>query len=627
MTLPRHHLVFILALFAGLVPTLPAAASASPEAADVAALRGELPETRRVVVGLDDGSYVPVPVADEQELEEVLDEVESSPRYVSVEADPTVRAFGDPLASKQWSHERLAVVKAHGIATGKKITVAVLDTGVDASHEDLAGQVLKGFDVLEGTSGARTDPHGHGTQVAGMVAAIAGNGIGIRGAAPHVRILPVRVLDSNGRGTGSDVAAGIDWAVDAGADVINLSLGGGPLGAVQTAVRRALDTGTVVVAAAGNSGDDQVQYPAGYPETVAVAATTAKDERAKFSSYGDHIDVAAPGAKVYTTGYGNQYGHWSGTSASAPLVSAVAALALEAAGPTPRSATHVDAIVEAITTTAVDLGPAGWDPYYGHGRIRADQAVLAASTLSTDDGEDDGTTLASTCKGRAWPLTGDWDVSGKDGIGWWCDGRARLRTGAGVIYEYRYGRSGDVPISADWNGDGRDTLSVIRDGTWYLNNSLTGGAAERSFVYGRVTRGDVPIAGRWDRGTRSLPGIVRDREWHLRAKQSGGASDWQFVFGRLTQGDLPLWGDWTGNGRETAGIVRKGEWHLRNRHAGGSSDISYIYGRVLAGDKPVVGDWTGDDIATPGIVRGDVWHLKHRHSGGSADESITLPAP
>lgn len=224
-------------------------------------------------------------------------------------------------------------------------------------------------------------------------------------------------------------------------------------------------------------------------------------------------------------------------------------------------------------------------------------------------------------------LTGDWNRSGRDGIGWWCDGRALLRTSDGHVHSYGYGRGGDVPVAADWNGNGQVTVSVIRDGTWHINNGLRSGAAERTFGYGRVSHGDIPMSGDWDRGGRDLPGIIRDREWHLRAKQAGGPADWRFAYGRLSHGDLPLWGDWNGDGRTTAGIVRKGEWHLRNVHRGGAADLTYTYGRVRAGDVPVVGDWNGDGRSTPGIVRDGVWHLKFTHGGGPADRTINFARP
>ncbi len=226
----------------------------------------------------------------------------------------------------------------------------------------------------------------------------------------------------------------------------------------------------------------------------------------------------------------------------------------------------------------------------------------------------------SRCTGTAHPLVGDWEADGSDGIGWWCDGRVRLRTAGGTVHRFAYGRTGDVPVVADWNGDGRDTVSVIRDGTWHVNNRLEGGPAERTFVYGRVVRGDLPIAGDWNRGGRDLPGIVRDGTWHLRLARSGGPSDRAFVFGRLLQGDLAVWGDWNADGRTSAGVVREGTWYLRDVHRGGTADRDYVFGRVNDGDRPVVGDWTGDGRDTPAIVRGDEWYVRYQHGGGNADE-------
>jgi murein DD-endopeptidase MepM/ murein hydrolase activator NlpD len=268
-----------------------------------------------------------------------------------------------------------------------------------------------------------------------------------------------------------------------------------------------------------------------------------------------------------------------------------------------------------------------YDPYAGSGdapRMNPYPSLRAAQ--SRGDVPTDGA-LASECSGTAFAFAGDWDGSGRDGLGWWCDGDVRLRTASGRIYEFRYGRRGDVPVVADWNGNRRDTVSVIRNGRWHVNNALRGGAADRLFTYGRVTQGDQPVAGDWSGRGRSLPGIIRDTHWHLRDSQSGGAATWQFRYGRLSDGDLPLWGDWNGDGRATPGIVRNGRWHLRNRLSGGVSDIAFTYGRVTSGDLPVVGDWNGDGRSSPAIVRGDRWHLKYRNRGGAADTTLTFPRP
>ena len=232
-----------------------------------------------------------------------------------------------------------------------------------------------------------------------------------------------------------------------------------------------------------------------------------------------------------------------------------------------------------------------------------------------------------TCAGRSYALSGDWTGAGRDAPGWWCDGTTRLLLGNGRVEEFTYGRTGDVPIVADWNASGSETVSVIRDGTWHLNNSLRGGPSTKQFTYGRVTQGDVPISGAWDRAGASMPGIIRDGQWHLKSAQSGGGADVVFTYGRLSRGDLPLVGDWNGDGRSRIGIVRDGEWHLRDSLGGGPADLAFTYGRVQSGDQPVVGDWNGDGRSTPGIVRSGDWHLRYSNSRGSANTVVRFPAP
>lgn len=263
------------------------------------------------------------------------------------------------------------------------------------------------------------------------------------------------------------------------------------------------------------------------------------------------------------------------------------------------------------------------DPY-GTNRMNPYRSLLSAEARNDYPVK---VSSVNTCKGEAYALSGDWEDDGRDSPGWWCDGTTRLLLSNGRVEQFSYGRAGDVPVVADWNADGSDTVSVIRDGTWHLNNALRGGASSKQFAYGRVALGDVPITGAWQRAGSSMPGIIRDGDWHLRFTQSGGDADRSFTYGRLSQGDLPLVGDWNGDGRARVGIVRDGEWHLRNSLAAGDADVRYTYGRVLAGDRPVMGDWNGNGISTPGIVRDGSWHLRFTHTAGHADTVILLPIP
>ena len=304
---------------------------------------------------------------------------------VGVELDAPVRAADvpagdDPLRSSQWDLATVRATDAWAGSTGSGVTVAVIDSGVDTDHPDLAGQVLPGADFITGTEGRAIDPHGHGTHVAGTIAALAGNGVGVTGLAPSARILPIRVLNASGGGYMSDVANGIVYAADHGADVINMSISATvPVEAVTGAVAYARSRGVVVVAAAGNarSSGNPVSYPAADAGVLAVAATDSTDRVAGYSTRGWYVDVAAPGSDIlstYPAATGSAYRRMSGTSMAAPHVAALAALLKGAdRGLTP------DRIEEAITTSAADLGAPGRDDDFGAGRIDA-AAALAAVT-------------------------------------------------------------------------------------------------------------------------------------------------------------------------------------------------------------------------------------------------------
>jgi len=250
----------------------------------------------------------------------------------------------------------------------------VIDTGVDSTHPDLAGQVLPGADFTTGTEGPAVDPNGHGTHVAGIIAAAAGNGEGIAGVAPDARVLPIRVLGANGSGYLSDVANGIVYAAEHGADVINLSIGAtSSIDAMTNAIAYARSQGVVVVAAAGNlrGNGNPVSYPAADPGVLAVAATDAADRVAPYSSAGDYVDVAAPGSAVLSTFPGG-YRMMSGTSMASPHVAGLAALVRAA----DRTLTP-DQVEQVIESSTVDLGAPGRDNDYGLGRVDATAALAA----------------------------------------------------------------------------------------------------------------------------------------------------------------------------------------------------------------------------------------------------------
>jgi thermitase len=243
-----------------------------------------------------------------------------------------------------------------------------VDTGAAVGHVDLRQKVAEARDIVN-DDGTVRDLSGHGTHVAGIVAARTDNRKGVAGGCPNCKLLVAKVFDGKNTGTVARFAEGIRWSADHGAEVINLSFVHPlPSTVEKNAIDYARNKGAVVVAAAGNKDTNDPTYPAAYLDSViAVAATQRDDRRASFSNYGNWVDVAAPGVKILST-IPRGYASWSGTSMATPHVSALAGL-LASQG---RSRENIE---DRITSTTVDLGPNGRDPYYGAGRISADRAV------------------------------------------------------------------------------------------------------------------------------------------------------------------------------------------------------------------------------------------------------------
>lgn len=275
--------------------------------------------------------------------------------------------------------------------SGRGVRVAVLDTGLDLTHPDLVGAV----DDVRDFTGSRFGPDdrvGHGTHTAGTIGARR-NELGVVGVAPECRLLIGKVLGDDGSGSDEVVAAGIDWAVAADADVISLSLGSPtPSVVLESAVRRAAAAGKFIICAAGNDGRardraDTVDYPARYDDTVAVGAVDRDGRVCDFSSRGPEVDLCAPGDDVLSTYPGGGYAKLSGTSMAAPFVSGVVALLLakhRAGG----GATPVDTpaqLIEHLQRTALDAGPRGRDPAYGFGLIDPGALLADAPTPTTGD--------------------------------------------------------------------------------------------------------------------------------------------------------------------------------------------------------------------------------------------------
>jgi subtilisin family serine protease len=352
-------------------------------------IRGTLPQTR---------------------LTRSMAEMAHDPNVIAVEEDNRVQAAlapNDSYWGQQWGPMKVRAPAAWDVTIGDpSIVVAVLDTGAQVDHSDLAGRLWVnpgevpgngldddgnghvddingwrfGHDADDNPYGSNVvdDDHGHGTHVTGIIVARGNNGQGIAGMAWGCRVMVVKVLDHEGDGYYSEVANGLVYATDNGARIANLSLGGPEKSQImEDAIDYANAHDTVVIAAAGNAGS-AVLYPAAYAGAVAVAATNQDDQRLSFSCYGPEIDLAAPGSAIYSTCLGNRYCYMSGTSMAAPHVAGLAAL-LRSQRPDYTGAQ----VTQQLRSSAQDVGSPGWDEYTGWGRIDAPRTLSTTHASHT----------------------------------------------------------------------------------------------------------------------------------------------------------------------------------------------------------------------------------------------------
>lgn len=282
----------------------------------------------------------------------------------------------DPYFANQWGLAKIKSPEAWDLTNGSSVVkIAILDTGIDKDHPDLATKVVARINLTSARSD--DDLNGHGTHVAGIAAAITNNGLGVAGTGFNTALMSVKVLDDKGSGYYSWVINGLKWAADNGAKVINLSLGGGSSSAaLEEAVNYAWNKGVVLSCAAGNSGVTTPLYPAYYQNCLAVAATDANDQKTSWSNYGGWVDLASPGLDIFSTLPNHKakitntrnYGSLSGTSMATPFVSGLAGLLFGE-----DSILNNSQVRKAIEETADKISGTG--TYWGKGRINAYQAV------------------------------------------------------------------------------------------------------------------------------------------------------------------------------------------------------------------------------------------------------------
>lgn len=418
---------------------------------------------------------------------------------MTVAAVPNDSRYGDQYGPAQMGAHAAWSTVGYG---STDIVVAVLDTGIRATHEDLAANYIGGYDYVNNDNNPNDDC-GHGTHVSGTVAAVTNNGKGVAGVS-QASIIHHKVLGPTGgflslqcSGSSSDINAAIMDAADQGADIISMSLGGGGYSnAGNSAVNYAYNKGVLVVAASGNdSSNNGVNYPAAYPNAIAVGALTSSKARASYSNGGPELEIAAGGSSVWSTYNGNDadYDSLSGTSMATPHVAGALALALSC----DPSISHT-ALRNLMQTTAEDLGASGFDNIYGHGLLRIDQIVNqmtcgggpgngapnAAFGFSTND-----LTVSLDASSSSDPdgdsLSFSWDFG---------DGNS----GSGTSPSHTYAAAGTYTVTLTANdGQATDTASQSVTvssgqtggcGVGFGDAELTDGQAESIAVNGNVWR-------------------------------------------------------------------------------------------------------------------------------------------
>jgi|GEM_PF-1058775 len=496
--------------------------------------------------------------------------------------------------------------EAWDIQTGNQnVVVAVLDSGVDYNHEDLAANIWinskeipdngvdddgngyiddrRGWNCVRNNNDPFDDDY-HGTHVAGIIGATGNNGIGVVGVNWTVRLMPLKFLNRRGSGTVADEVMCMEYAVSNGARIINASFGGPEFSfSEEEAIQAANEAGILFVTAAGNdraNSDRILNYPANYPlpNILSVAATDEEDNLASFSNYGPTtVHLAAPGVRILSTMPQNSYALLDGTSMAAPHVVGVAAL-LFAQNPTLSHFQVKDRILSTVDRLSNLTGL-----LLTGGRLNAQNALAGLVSiplprlLIVHQANYDG--LGSTDIAVWNASTGGWSILDS----------------AGTLSQQPWGVYGDIPVPGDYDGDGRADKAVWRasDGRWWILKSSSGEITVRRL--GKP--GDIPVPGDYDGDGLTDRAIWRPSEARWQIRRSSGGSLKQ-TFGLL--GDIPVPGDYDGDGKTDLALWRPsdGRWFIVF-----SSGGSYSIPLGRSNDVPVPGDYDGD-----GKTDQALWH-------------------
>jgi subtilisin family serine protease len=555
----------------------------------------------------------------------------------------------DPAYGQQWAHQRTYAEAAWDFTTGSsEVIIAVLDTGVDDTHPEFAGKLVHGKDFIDGDNSYR-DYNGHGTHVAGIAAGQGNNGAGIAGVNWGARIMPVQVLNAQGSGYTSGVIDGIEWAVQHGARVINLSLSGPFFDqALQNAITAAHNSGALVLAAMGNefTTDNSPRYPAAMTNVLAVAATDRFDGRAFYSNTGPHADVSAPGGEmsffhdvngIYSTtptyfvdaDTYTSYDYFQGTSMATPYVAGLAALIFGLnTGLTP---TQVEGIIK---SSSDDLGLPGADADFGYGRVNVLQAVqdtlismIALAPISNPDGdgnylvdwtavngatgyeldEDDNPTFSSPSRRYNGPES-QFQVTGQPAGVWHYRVRAIFGSQPGNWSSTR--TAGVVPAAPVLKPVGNpDKLDAYRI-EWVGAAGASGyrlEEADNPGFTGAIVRYQGPAL-KYD-----VTGQRGGKTWYyrVRAYNLAGSGAWSASAQTEVRPDVAAWPDW-GDGYEIQNDDRNGRYEILWHAVSGA--VSYILEQSLDPYFAVpqkIYDGTGPNFSVTGQAVG-TWYYRVR---------------
>ncbi|MEX2555036.1 MAG: S8 family serine peptidase [Actinomycetota bacterium] len=485
-------------------------------------------------------------------------------------------------------------------ATGDGVQVAVLDSGIDLDHPDLAANVMGGADCIGPDTGNFDDGLGHGTHVAGTIAAI-DNGTGVRGVAPEAKLWAVKILNNAGVGDDVSIMCGLEFVFDnaASIDVANMSLEApipnvddGNCGldnddAFHLAICAVVEAGVTIVAAAGNHADDIKDVsPAAYDEVITATALSdwdgapcgdgpdptgdfPDDTFAAFSSYastpGDRAHtIGAPGVDILST-WVNGYAFSDGTSMASPHVAGAAALYLEG-NPTASPAQVRGALLESGELLGVNSGgkctgtiPSHTDP----SGLHPEPVVCALGCTLPIEASTPG-----VIRGNVWYLNNGFDATGN-------------------VPTFAYGSPSDRVVVGDWDGDGVESPGVVRGNVWYLNDDFDATGNVPTFAFGRST--DRVVVGDWDGDGVDSPGVVRGNVWYFN-NGFDATGDASLAFGRTT--DQQIVGNWDGDEDDDIAVRRGNSWFLRVPTAP-VTVIFFAYGH--SADRAVAGDWDGEN--------------------------------